>query len=79
MAWSVFGLVPGARRRPEPGPSAHGRGEDSQAAERAYRLTLALAERQAAQDAKVRRWGAYACHIPSDPYGDSLTPTRKRP
>jgi hypothetical protein len=78
MAWSVFGLVAGAWRR-EPGPPTHGRGEHDQAAERAYRLTVALAERQAAKDAKVRRWGAYACHIPSDPYDDWLTPTRKRP
>lgn len=52
---------------------------DAQAAERAHRLEVALAERDAARLAFRRRWGAYICHIPNDPYDDWLAPGRKRP
>jgi hypothetical protein len=69
MARSLLArLCPAWRRRP--GYAARGRVADNQIAERAYRLTVALAEREAARVAFRRRWGAYVCHMPNDPYKD---------
>jgi hypothetical protein len=51
--------------------AARGRVEDNQVAERAYRLAVALAEREAGRVAFRRRWGGYVCHMPNDPYKDN--------
>jgi hypothetical protein len=65
MARSFFGRLHLAwRRRP-------GRVADHQVAEREYRLTVALAEREASRVAFRRRWGGYVCHMPNDPYEDA--------
>jgi hypothetical protein len=51
-----------------PGPVLRRRGADPEAAERAYRFTAAVAEREAARAAFRRRWGGYVCHMPNEPY-----------
>jgi hypothetical protein len=61
-------LYPTWRRRP--GQAAPGRVADNQVAERAYRLAVALAQREADRVAFRRRWGGYVCHMPNDPYKD---------
>jgi hypothetical protein len=64
MARSLFGRVHRRWRR------RSGRVADIDVAERAYRQTAALAQRDAARSAFRRRWGGYVCHMPNDPYED---------
>lgn len=63
MTMSLFSDLFAAWRR-RLGRGTRGQVADDLAAERAYRLTAALAERQAAQDARRRRWGAYRATYP---------------
>jgi hypothetical protein len=71
VAKSVFGQVQAAWRR-WPRWAARFGFADGQAAERAYRLEVALAERAGRRETFRRRWGGYACHMPNEPYHDWL-------
>ena len=42
-------------------------------------VATALAEREAAQEARRRRWGAMLCHMRNDPYEDLFSPAGRRP
>jgi hypothetical protein len=67
MAGSLLArLCPAWRQRP--GRAARGRVAENQVAERAHRLAVALAQREAGRVEFRRRWGGYVCHMPNEPY-----------